>query len=168
MRHDGLRQRWGARLFSAIDCAMDEISTSPTISARQAQAFPKLDASELERVHRFGTRRRFPAGTHLYETGKPIEAIHVLLAGRVRITARDGHGHDSLVTEHGPGSFTGELGSLSGRRSLVDGVAVTEVEAITLDPAQVRALLVGEAVLGEKVMRAFILRRVGLIETGFG
>ncbi len=146
---------------------MDEAS-SPTIHARQGQAFPKLDEGELARVHRFGTPRRIPAGTHLYETGKPSEGIFVVRAGTIRISARDGHGHDSLVTEHGPGQFTGELGALSGRRSLVDGVAVTDVEATLLDPAQLRALLVGEAVLGERMMRAFILRRVGLIESGFG
>jgi thioredoxin reductase (NADPH) len=147
---------------------MAEISQSPTIQARQGQAFPRLDEAELARVHRFGTRRRIPAGTHVYETGKTSDGIHVLVSGRIRITGRDGHGHDMLITEHGPGQFTGELGALSGARALVDGIAVTDVESIVLDPAQLRALLVGEAVVGEKMMRAFILRRVGLIETGFG
>lgn len=145
-----------------------ETSQSPTIRARQGQAFPRLDDAELARVHRFGTPRRIPAGTLVYETGKTTDAIHVLVSGRIRITARDGRGRDAWVAEHGPGQFTGELGALSGARALVDGVAVTDVESIALDPAQLRALLVGEAVVGEKMMRAFILRRVGLIETGFG
>src|SRR5687767_4354185 len=114
---------------------MDDISRSPTLRGREGQAFPRLDASELARVHRFGTPRRIAAGTHVYETGKPSEGIHVLVSGRIRITARDGHGHDMPVTEHGPGQFTGELGALSGRRALVDGVALTDVESVVLDPA---------------------------------
>lgn len=147
---------------------MSETSTSPTIQGRQGQAFPTLNEVELARVQRFGTLQRIPAGTPVYETGKLPAGIYVLLSGAIRITARDGHGHDTLVTEHGLGQFTGELGALSDRRSLVDGLAVTDVDAVVLGPPQLRALLVSEAVLGEKMMRAFILRRVGLIETGFG
>src|SRR6187402_3399427 len=111
-------------------------SPSPTIQAREGQAFPRLDEAELARVHRFGTLRRIPAGAHVYETGKTSDGIHVLVSGRIRITGRDGHGHDVMITEHGPGQFTGELGALSGARALVDGVAMTDVESIVLDPAQ--------------------------------
>jgi thioredoxin reductase (NADPH) len=42
------------------------------------------------------------------------------------------------------------------------------VEAISVPPDRVRALLVAEADLGERIMRALILRRVGLIESGAG
>jgi thioredoxin reductase (NADPH) len=47
-------------------------------------------------------------------------------------------------------------------------VAVGEVRSVLIPPEQLRAALVAEAVLGEKIMRALILRRVGLIETGAG
>jgi thioredoxin reductase (NADPH) len=122
----------------------------------------------MERIRRVGTPRRYAAGERIYETGKPITAIHLVLSGKIRITARDGHGHDVEVTEHGPGAFTGELGALSGRRALVDGIATEDLETVAIDPAQLRALLIAEAALGERIMRALILRRVGLIETGFG
>jgi thioredoxin reductase (NADPH) len=141
---------------------------SPTLRGREAQAFPRLDAAELARVARYGTPRRFAKGEAVYRTGAAGAGVYALRSGRIRITAQDGHGHAMPVTEHGPGSFTGELGALSGRPSLVDAVALDDVDAIALDPAQLRALLVSEAALGEKMMRAFILRRVGLIETGFG
>jgi thioredoxin reductase (NADPH) len=35
-------------------------------------------------------------------------------------------------------------------------------------PEQLRALLVAEAEVGERVMRALILRRVAILETGAG
>ena len=40
--------------------------------------------------------------------------------------------------------------------------------SIAIPPAQLRALLIAEAELGERIMRALILRRMGLIESGGG
>ena len=62
----------------------------------------------------------------------------------------------------------GELAQLSGRPYLVDAIALTDVEAIAIPPERLRALLIAEADLGERIMRALILRRVGLIEAGAG
>jgi thioredoxin reductase (NADPH) len=62
----------------------------------------------------------------------------------------------------------GELAQLSGRAALVDAIAVSAVEAVVIPPDRLRAMLVAEAELGERIMRALILRRVGLIETGGG
>jgi thioredoxin reductase (NADPH) len=141
---------------------------SPTIAARREQAFPILAPLELARLVRFGSPRSYASGERLYETGKPSPGMFVVLSGVVRVTGRDGHGHDLNVVEHGPATFSGELGQLSGRRSFVDATAVGEVRAVLIPPERLRALLIAEAALGEKIMRALILRRVGLIETGAG
>jgi hypothetical protein len=58
----------------------------------------------------------------------------------------------------GAGAFLGELAQLAGRPALVDACARKPVEALMM--------LVAEAELGERIMRALILRRVGLLETG--
>jgi thioredoxin reductase (NADPH) len=42
------------------------------------------------------------------------------------------------------------------------------VEALDIPPDRLRALLVAEAELGERIMRALILRRVGMLEEGTG
>ncbi len=141
---------------------------SKTLEARSAQMFPVLSAEEIERMRRFGTVCRFADGGRLFETGKPSPGLFVVLSGTLRVTGRDGHGHDVPVAEHQAGSFSGELGQLSGRRSFVDVVAVGEVETLLIKPEQLRALLVAEATLGENIMRALILRRVGLLEMGAG
>src|SRR5262249_40099372 len=141
---------------------------SPTLEARRAQAFPVLAAEEIARLHRFGKPRRFANGEQVLQTGKVSPGIYVVLSGAIRVTGRDGHGHDMAVTEHGPGSFSGEMSQLARRPSFVDGVAVGETETLEIDPDQVHALLVAEAALGEKMMRAMILRRVALIESGAG
>jgi thioredoxin reductase (NADPH) len=142
--------------------------SSPTIETRRAQAFPTLSADEVERLARFGAPREYRDGERLAETGKPSPGMFVVLSGLVRVTGRDGHGHDITIVEHGPRTFSGELGQVSGRRSFVDATAVGEVRTVLISPERLRALLVAEAVLGEKIMRALILRRVGLIEAGAG
>src|SRR5947209_8704373 len=106
---------------------MTELS-SPTMEARRAQTFPLLTADEIARARRFGAPRRHTDGERLYETGKPSPGLFVVLSGTIRITGRDGHGHDLPVVDHGPGAFSGELGQLSGRRSFVDAVAIGDVE----------------------------------------
>jgi thioredoxin reductase (NADPH) len=72
------------------------------------------------------------------------------------------------VVEQGPGQFLAEIGQLSSRAALVDGVAEGEVKTLLIPPEGVRSLLVAEAELGERIMRALILRRVSLIQTGAG
>ena len=147
---------------------MTELLASPTLDARRAQAFPALDAEDMERMRRFGTPRTYADGERLFEMGKPSGGTYLVESGKVRVTGRDLKGRPMPVVDHGPGSFTGELGQLSGRRSFVDGTAVGEVKATFIDAEQMHALLIAEAGLGERIMRALILRRVALIESGAG
>src|SRR5260370_35378224 len=141
---------------------------SPTLEARRAQMFPVLADEEIARLRRFGAPRRYADGERLLETGKTSPGMFVVRSGLVRITGRDGHGRDLLIAELSAGGFSGEIGQRSGRRALADGVAAGAVEALLVVPEQLRALLVAEADLGEEIMRALILRRVGLIEMGAG
>src|SRR5258707_10143926 len=143
-------------------------SNSPTLEARRAQMFPVLAADEIARLHRFGKPRRFADGAHVLETGKVSPGIYVVLSGAIRVTGRDGHGHDLSVTDHGPGNFSGEVSQLSRRPSFVDGVAVAETETLEISTEQLHALLIAEAALGEKLMRAMILRRGAALSAGAG
>ena len=141
---------------------------SPTLQARRAQMFPVLSADEIARMRRFGVVRHYAHGERPFETGKPGPGMMVVLSGSLRVTRRDGLEHEVPLVEHGVGGFAAEVGQLSGRPVFVDGVADGELETLLIVPEQLRALLIAEADLGEKIMRALILRRVGLIETGAG
>jgi len=138
------------------------------IDTRRDQMFPILESADIERVRRFGAVRSYRAGETLVEVGKVGPGLTILLTGRVDITQHDGSGHRRHIVTHGPGSFMGELAQLAGRPALVDAHAEEEVEALIIHPDRLRALLIGEAEIGERVMRALILRRVGLLETGAG
>lgn len=118
-------------------------------------------------MRRFGEVRRYDDGELLFETGKP-RGMHVILSGHVTASQRDGLGHVTPILDSGPGQFQGEVGSLSGQPSLVDGHAEGEVEALVIEPEDLRRLLIAEAELGERMMRAMILRRVSLLDSGVG
>jgi thioredoxin reductase (NADPH) len=130
--------------------------------------FPTLEPVEIERVRRFGEVRSYRAGEALARVGQEGHGLTVVLTGDVEITQRSELGHGIPIVTHGPGGFLGELAQLSGRPALVDAYARGPVEALVIRPEQLRALLVAEAELGERIMRALILRRVGLLETGSG
>jgi thioredoxin reductase (NADPH) len=140
----------------------------PTIAARAAQAFPTLSEPEMDRVRRFGTVRRFAAGEVVAKVGQSGIGLTLILSGEVEIRQRNDGAAGTHIVTHKRGSFMGELAQLSGRPSLVDAHALTEVEAVVIPPDRLRALLIAEANLGERIMRALILRRVGLIEAGAG
>src|SRR6202046_1219938 len=142
-----------------------ETGTASLASAfpRFEQTFPALTAPEIARIRRFGEERNYRHGEMLFETGKPGPGMFVILAGHVAITQRDGLGRVTPIIDQGPGQFLAEIGQLSGRAALVDGHAEGDVATLLISPERLRALMVAEADLGERIMRALILRRVNLI-----
>ncbi len=136
------------------------------LETRSHQMFATLAPAEIERLRRFGEERSYRAGEYLAKTGEVAPGMFILLRGEVVIRQHD-DGSAPIVT-HGPGSFTGELAQLSGRPSLVDGIALGDVEVLVVPPHRLRSLLVEEAELGERILRGLILRRIGLIERGAG
>jgi thioredoxin reductase (NADPH) len=138
------------------------------IEQRGEQMLPVLDALEIERVRRFGECRSFATGAALAAIGQVSPGLMVILAGHVEVTNRDKSGQRVTIVTHGPGQFLGELAQLAGRRALADATALEPVQALVIPPDRLRALLIAEAELGERIMRALIIRRVGLLETGSG
>ncbi|MBB3176616.1 FAD-dependent oxidoreductase [Variovorax sp. Sphag1AA] len=136
------------------------------VETRRHQMFPVLSAADIERIRRFGTIRHYEDGDCLFTAGETGPGMFVVLDGVVAITQRDGLGHIVPIERQGPGQFLAEVAQLSGRPALVDGHAEGRVETLLVPPDQLRALIIAEADLGERLVRAMILRRVALIESG--
>ena len=142
------------------------LDAPPDSGGRRHQMFPELTEAEISRIRRFGTIQTYPRGARLFAAGDPSPGMFVVLKGVVAISQRDGLGHVTPIAHQGRGQFLAEVGQLSGRPALVDGNAEEDVEALLVPPPQLRALIIAEADLGERIVRALILRRVGLIESG--
>jgi thioredoxin reductase (NADPH) len=141
---------------------------SPLIEQRRGQMFPQLSADDIARLERFGERATFSAGQRMVATGEISPGLFVIHSGDVEVSQRGPEGDAQLIITHGAGHFMGELAQLSNRPSLVDAHAQSAVEALVIPSRRLRDVLVEHADLGERIMRALILRRVGLLETGTG
>jgi thioredoxin reductase (NADPH) len=148
-----------------VEASRPDIPLPPAVDAsRRDQTFPVLSAAEIARIQRFGKVMHFQSGQRLYVAGEPSPGLFVVLKGAVAATLRDGMGRTTPIARHSAGQFTGEVGQLSGGAALADGVAEEEVQALLLQPDQLRALIIAEADLGERLVRALILRRVALLQ----
>jgi thioredoxin reductase (NADPH) len=139
------------------------------IETRHHQMFPVFDRTQIETAKRFasGPARNFAPGEVVFEAGERNAPAWLVLKGSIDVVRRDGLNRESPITSYGPGQFSGEVSQLAGAGMLASGRAGPQgCTALPFDAAHVRALMVGSADVGEFLMRAFILRRVGLIEDG--
>lgn len=137
-----------------------------TMHSRLEQMFPVLTDEELQRIRRFGVVHQHADGERLFAVGEAGRGMDVVLSGQVAIRHRDGLGRTRPIGQLGRGHFLAEAGQLSGQPSMLDGDAVGPVEVLALTPEELRALIIAEADLGERMVRALILRRVALIQSG--
>ncbi|MET0383997.1 MAG: FAD-dependent oxidoreductase [Burkholderiaceae bacterium] len=141
-------------------------STLASLHNRDHQMFPVLAPADVQRVARFGAALRVAAGEALVRAGGKSRGMFLLRSGRVELLQRDGLGHVVPLRVYGPGEFLAEAGTLTGAPVLVDITALEDSEGLLVPPDQLRALIIAEADLGERIMRAMILRRVALIQAG--
>jgi thioredoxin reductase (NADPH) len=137
---------------------------SPTSNAR---AFPTLTAAQMERIAPHGMQRSVAQGEVLMQPGVAGARFYLVVSGaiEVRRATRDG---ETLITTHFPGAFSGEVGLLTGHRSVARMIASEDGEVIELDREAVLRLIQTDAEIGSIFLRAFILRRMLLIEGGYG
>ncbi len=139
------------------------------IDTRSHQMFPVLDAVQVETAKRFasGPAQDFAPGEVVFDAGVANAPAWLVLKGSIDVVRRDGLKRETFITTHHPGQFSGEVSQLAGRQSLAAGTAGADgCTALPFDAAHVRALMIGSADIGEIMMRAFILRRMGLLEEG--
>ena len=138
------------------------LSLQSALDQRRDQVFLKFDPADIERMRGFGDVRSFAAGERLTTAGQVAPGLFIILAGRVAVAEHDHLGAQEHIATHGQGNFLGELAQLAGRPALADATAEETVEALIIPPERLRALMIAEAELGERIMRALILRRVAI------
>ena len=135
-------------------------------STRRDQAFPVLCPIEIAALSRFSQPRRYDHGEALFVAGIVGPGLVVIVDGRVGVWQRNGFQHSREIAMQDAGEFVAEVNELTGKPALIDAIAQSAVDALVIGPAAMRALILEEAELGEKIMRALILRRVALIDSG--
>ena len=145
------------------------MSTWPSPSALDArtQAFPILTETQIARLRPASKLRKVKPGDILFQPDDTEVPFFVLLSGSMEIVQPDLKG-ERLIATHSPGGFTGEITMISGQRCLVRGRVTGAGEFLEIPAEGLRSLVARDAELSEIFMRAFILRRLALITSGFG
>ena len=136
--------------------------------AREAQTFPRLSVDAAQRVANYGVEQGLRKGTMLFQRGQRSVDFFLVLDGSIEIFDVDDHGQPKVFTVHGERQFTGELDLFNDRQILVSGRTGTNSRLIRVKRADFRKMLSAEPDIGEIIMRAYILRRVGLIRHAQG
>ena len=134
---------------------------------RREQMFPKLTPEQIARLEGYGQRMRIRAGEVLVEPGDRYGRLLVVLSGAIEIVL-PGIDGETLVTVHTAGGFAGEISALRGAGAAVRARVRDDGEVITIEHERLRHLVQADAELSELFMRAFILRRMGLIQAERG
>lgn len=128
--------------------------------------FPRLDDNQLARLESHGRRRSVRAGEIFVQPGEQPGSF-VVLSGTVEIAGVSGD-QERVVATLPRGTFTGEVTQLSGRRSLVRARATQDSVLLEISRPEMQRIMKTDAVLGEIFLRAFLLRRLYLIEHSVG
>jgi thioredoxin reductase (NADPH) len=134
----------------------------PGCMDRYEQIFPRLTDAQLSRISTTGQRRSVQAGELLFEAGDQNTDFFVVVSGGIELV-RPVAGREQPVALLGPGQFTGEINMLSARRAWARGRVAAEGSIIALDRDGLHAVVQRDPELSEILLRAFILRRVALI-----
>ena len=160
------RHNWDVRTMTVP--ANDEgIANDENYSGRRAQMFPILSTVQIARLEARGTHRRIKNGEILMEPGDRNRPVLIVLSGSIEVL-QPGVDGESLIVVHTAGSFTGEMSALSSIGSLVRMRVREDGEVLAIAENSLRTIMQADGELSELFMRAFILRRVGLIASQSG
>ncbi len=152
-----------------LDPTGSEAASDPSDPyTREAQTFARLSVEAANRVANYGVEQGLRKGVLLFERGQRSVDFFLVLEGSIEIFHVDEHGQPQVFTVHGERQFTGELDLFNDRQILVSGRTGTNSRVVRIKRADFRKMLAAEPDIGEIIMRAFILRRVGLIRHGQG
>jgi thioredoxin reductase (NADPH) len=145
----------------------DLLAQSSSLATRRDQMFPVLSGAQLARLERFGKRRAVRAGEVLAEPGDRGLPMWVVLSGSIEVVQVGMAGETTVVT-HTAGKFSGEMSTLRGISGMVRMRVCSDGEVLEIDENRLRAIVQTDSELGEIFLRAYILRRVGLIQSQVG
>jgi len=129
--------------------------------------FPRLDDAQIARLVPLGEQRKAAPGELLFDQGDVTHGVFIVIDGSIEVVEVSSGG-EAVLRVLGPGTFTGEVNQLSGRRSLVKCRAREATSVLEIGRANMQRVMQTDAALGELFLSAFLLRRGYLIAHSAG
>ena len=143
------------------------VANPAIIEARRDQMFPVLGEQDIARLKRFGQARAWPAGGSIVKAGEIVARPGAGAVGQDRGQSgrRVQLGRRRLSSMARASSWASWRNCRTARRWWTPPRS-GDVDSIVIPARALRDVMVQEAELGERLMRALILRRVGLLQSG--
>ena len=155
--------------FAPGDTHLAQAETPDTIGA-----FPRLSDEQVEALLERGQRRLLTEGEVLIRPGEHPASLYVVLDGHLLTAdtepaADPRHAEEPMaVGVHGRGRFVGDVGLLEGQPSFVFVSAVDDAEVAEIPVDELEAIVLSDPLLGEIILRAYLIRRSLAIGAGAG
>lgn len=99
---------------------------------RKLPLFAGVDEAELEKLARGAIRKQVGRGNFAFRAGDETDSLHILLAGRAKVTNTDAAGREIILSWIGPGEFFGEMGLLDGAPRSANVVATEPCDLLVI------------------------------------
>ncbi|KQU66534.1 FAD-dependent oxidoreductase [Phycicoccus sp. Root101] len=141
---------------SSSELELPDLPETPDTSG----VYPRLTAEQIMLLSRYGERKQLTKASKLFCEGDRDCGVFVVLDGRAAVVQESSPvGEPRVIAVHGPGRFVGDLSMLTGQAVYVTAVAVTDVEVLEVPFERLKEAVTQDQVLGDLILRAFIVRR---------
>ncbi len=114
---------------------------SQQVLAAAGTFFARLEEDERAALLEIGVRSAFPKDSLLMFQDEADERLHLLLAGRVKVTRAAPGGRELLLAIRDPGDLVGELAFIDGLPRIATVAALEDLETLVLSAARFRLYL---------------------------
>lgn len=129
---------------------------------RESPLFSGLREVELEAVAEVMTRREFPKGSFMPARNECGAVLYVLVSGRVKATIVSPLGKELALSYVEAPAFLGDLHECDDDHRRTDRVAMTDVEALSLNVADLTRVIGVHPQLALEIIAAFSARVIQL------
>jgi thioredoxin reductase (NADPH) len=143
---------------TTLESQRDELAETPDPYG----AYPRLSPQQMRTLEAQGERRATSPGDVIFRAGDKCHEFVVVLRGLVAII-EPWHDAERLIAAHGAGRFLGELNLLTGETVFVSAVVHEPGEILAVPADRLREIVAADPVLGDLILRAFVVRRSILI-----
>ncbi len=125
---------------------------------RNVPIFADLDDTQLDRIAKLGTRKKYKKGNIIVLEKEMGAALFVIITGKVKVVRTDEDGREVILSIFGPGEFFGEMSLLDGLARSATVVATAKSELFMIHRREFLDLLnefpaVAISLLAELTMR---------------
>ncbi|TWF48034.1 FAD-dependent oxidoreductase [Neorhizobium alkalisoli] len=130
---------------------------------REAQTYPVLPQDTIDRVRPYGEHQVVHEDSIAFTRGDRALDLYLILNGELEVHAEHPIEGRQYLYSYRAGQFSGEHNMFNDRNTLLSGKLIAGTQFIRVPHDMFRALITGEPDIGEMIMRAYILRRAGLV-----